>query len=88
MPKITSIQRREPRSNQYSDKYSNYDQSCEVNHLEISSYGNNMIKLFFAESGNKSLGVGLIMPKEIATLLAKMVDAVEPVSSRIEIALK
>jgi len=87
MPVVTSIQRREARSNQ-SGSYANYDQLCEVDHLEVSPDGPNWIRLFFEEKGDKGLGVGLRIPREVAVTVAKIVEAVESGSGKIKIDLK
>jgi hypothetical protein len=87
MPLVTSIQRREKRSNQWRS-YADYDKSYEVDHLEVSLDGPNGIRLFFESKGDKGLGVGLRIPREVAVTVAKIVEAVESGSGKIKIDLK
>jgi len=88
MPRVTSIQRREARSNQLYRSYADYDQSCEVDHVQVYLDAANVITLFFEEKGEKSLGVGLRIPRELAVTVAKIVEAVESGSGKIKIDLK
>ena len=88
MPRVTSIQRREARSNQLYATSANYDQTYDVDYVEVSPDGQNGIRLFFGKRGDKSLGIGLRIPRDVAIPLAHIVQAVESGSSKIKIDLK
>ncbi|MBF8268087.1 MAG: hypothetical protein HW388_1595 [Dehalococcoidia bacterium] len=76
MAQVTSIQRRDPRSNQ-SGKYTEFNQMEEVDRLSVSLDGQNRLKVEFRSSRDPNLCVGLRMPREWSRMVSSIIDAVD-----------
>ena len=76
MARVTSIQRRDPRSNQ-TGNYTDYNQFYEVDRLSVSVDGRNNLSVSFRCSRDHNLVVGLRMPREWSRMVSSIIDAVD-----------
>ncbi len=87
MPRVTGIQKREPRQNQ-SGSNTNYDTTYQADRLEVSLLGDERISIYFRKAGEHSLGVGLRIPRELSGILTNIVEAVNQGAGKISIDLE
>lgn len=72
--RVYSIQRRDPFGN--SDKgFSNYDWSCESRAIEAKA-SRSRIQLFFPDSKSAGIGVGIDIPRSVATSVGGLLLAI------------